>query len=103
VARVSYDMYLIHPFVLFAVLTGLARWVLPNEVGAPLLGALSAVVLLATWLGACAMFVLLERARCSTWARAGAGACARGQGAADGRRAAHAAACWRAQPPFRRK
>jgi peptidoglycan/LPS O-acetylase OafA/YrhL len=60
-ARVSYGMYLIHPFVLFAVLTLLARWVLPNQVGAPLLGAFSAVVLAATWLGASLMFVLFER------------------------------------------
>jgi peptidoglycan/LPS O-acetylase OafA/YrhL len=61
VARVSYGMYLVHPLVLFTLLSGPFRPIVTQHERGLLLVALYAVTVVLSWLTAALLFVAFER------------------------------------------
>ncbi|MCA9511789.1 MAG: acyltransferase [Myxococcales bacterium] len=61
IARVSYGMYLVHPYVLFAWMSGPFSAMFRAPRMGPWVAALAAACALASWALAAAMFVALER------------------------------------------
>lgn len=61
IARVSYGMYLVHPYVLFAWMSGPFAAMFRADAMGPWVAALIAVVAASSWLVAAALYVVFER------------------------------------------